>query len=325
MMVAFAMIIFESSMVSRFFKKGLEMDILVDIGRILMFMIVFYLVIRIETIWGQNALVYLKTMSKETALLLVELGIGFILPFILLSIKKLRHSPGGLFFSALLVIFGFVSNRLNVTITGHEQAIGSSYFPSWMEFVVTGSLIALGFVIFGIAAHYLPIFPEGPLAEGKKKPEDRLHLPKQPVLAISYKSAFLFGLAFVILILIGFQVNKPKLTTVQRTIQAAVINPMILKQRKTVELPANYTFIKGVDSPGSVIFSHENHYDVANPNCTACHPQHFSFLESGKSPEGPITMATMGEGKNCGACHNGKAAFDVMSTDNCTVCHQAAE
>ena len=55
---------------------------------------------------------------------------------------------------------GFVTNRLNIAITGVENAVGGRYTPKWTEVVITAMFVALGFAIFGLVAKYLPIFPE---------------------------------------------------------------------------------------------------------------------------------------------------------------------
>jgi len=66
-------------------------------------------------------------------------------------------------------VLGFVTNRLNVSITGMETSAGLHYIPKWTEVAVTGSIIAAGFALFGLAAKYLPIFPaETALAEPEK-------------------------------------------------------------------------------------------------------------------------------------------------------------
>jgi Ni/Fe-hydrogenase subunit HybB-like protein len=63
---------------------------------------------------------------------------------------------------AVLVLFGFVSNRLNVSITGMEAGSGVSYFPKWTEVAVTLAIVALGFLIFRFACKNLPIFGPQP-------------------------------------------------------------------------------------------------------------------------------------------------------------------
>ncbi len=70
-----------------------------------------------------------------------------------------------------------------------------------------------------------------------------------------------------------------------------------------------------------VLFSHEGHQEAGN-KCADCHPQIFQ-QEKGSSDEGnALTMKSMRGGKFCGACHNGKDAFKVMSS--CKKCHFVA-
>ena len=97
------------------------------------------------------------------------------LPLILLSQKRVRMSPQGLYFSAVLVVLGFITNRMNVSITGFEGSTGVRYFPKWSELAVTAMIIAGGFALFGLAVKYLPIFPKEELAlESATEPEDVL-------------------------------------------------------------------------------------------------------------------------------------------------------
>jgi len=50
--------------------------------------------------------------------------------------------------------------------------------------------------------------------------------------------------------------------------------------------------------------------------CYACHPGVFEM----KAGANAITMDAIREGKFCGACHNGKIAWEV-SFDTCNRCH----
>jgi Ni/Fe-hydrogenase subunit HybB-like protein len=60
----------------------------------------------------------------------------------------------------VLTLLGFVTNRLNIAITGVENSVGGRYTPKWTEVVITAMFVAMGFAIFGLAARFLPIFPE---------------------------------------------------------------------------------------------------------------------------------------------------------------------
>jgi len=79
----------------------------------------------------------------------------------LLLTPRIRQTAGGLYLCSVLVLLGFVTNRLNVSITGMEAAARVRYIPKWTEFAVTASIIGAGFTIFALAVKYLPIFPEG--------------------------------------------------------------------------------------------------------------------------------------------------------------------
>ena len=90
-----------------------------------------------------------------------EIGLGVIVPAIIFAIKPLRYKPAVLFGGALIVVlFGIVLNRLNVGIIGLLPYTGNIYSPSWMEVVVTITLVSAGVIAFGLAAKYLPVFPE---------------------------------------------------------------------------------------------------------------------------------------------------------------------
>jgi c(7)-type cytochrome triheme protein len=70
-----------------------------------------------------------------------------------------------------------------------------------------------------------------------------------------------------------------------------------------------------VKETGPVTFSHKRHLGVYT--CTVCHTKIFDL-----SVKKPFTMAQMEKGKSCGACHNGKDAFN---TEECLKCHPVKE
>lgn len=157
--VGLAMTIFESHMSSKAFGKRLELPLLVTLGRALAVGLILYAVILFEDLYDRGAMPYLRHFGYETSLFLVEVVLGLLLPIGLLLNRKIRESPDGLYVAAVLVILGFVANRLNVSITGLEGFAGVHYIPKWTEIAITGSIVAAGFVLFGAAAKYLPIFP----------------------------------------------------------------------------------------------------------------------------------------------------------------------
>ena len=156
--VGLAMTIFESSMTAKHFGKQLELPLIQALGRTLLVMVGVYTVVRFEDLLHRGALASLANGGWETILLLVELLLGSALPIILLLIPRVRESPKGLYLAAVLCLLGFVTNRMNVAITGMEAGTGQHYFPKWTEIAITLAIIGFGFFVFAVAVKYLPIF-----------------------------------------------------------------------------------------------------------------------------------------------------------------------
>ncbi len=156
------MVILESHLSGRAFGRRLEMDLLEPLARTMVVVLGVYGLLRILILRRNGALASLTTPSYEGAMFLAELGLGVVLPVLLLAIPRVRHSPRGLSAGAFLAVLGFVMNRLNVSVTGLERAAGVRYLPSWMEVVVSLGLVGIGFALFALAARYLPIFPKAP-------------------------------------------------------------------------------------------------------------------------------------------------------------------
>lgn len=159
--VGLAMTIVESTLSSKAFKRGLELDLLADLAKAAAVVLLIYLAARGADLLARGAWPLLFEPNLQTIAFWAEIGLGVVVPAILFAIKPLRHKPAVLFGGALMVVlFGVVLNRLNVGIIGLLPYTGNIYTPSWMEFVVTITLVSVGVIAFGLAAKYLPVFPE---------------------------------------------------------------------------------------------------------------------------------------------------------------------
>ena len=70
----------------------------------------------------------------------------------------------------------------------------------------------------------------------------------------------------------------------------------------------------GTDDIPAAIFPHWVHR--MQYKCSACHEEAFKM----KAGENKITMDAIQAGQSCGACHNGKVAFE-SNFDTCPRCH----
>jgi Ni/Fe-hydrogenase subunit HybB-like protein len=161
--VGLAMTIFESSMSSKYCHKALEVDLLQTLGKALLVVLGIYGILRFEDLLHRGVLPLILDPGKavnERNFFLLEVALALVIPIIMLSIKVVRESPRGLFIAAVSSLLGFVTNRLNIAVTGMERGTGVHYFPKWTEWSVTFMFVALSFAIFALAVRYLPIFEE---------------------------------------------------------------------------------------------------------------------------------------------------------------------
>jgi Ni/Fe-hydrogenase subunit HybB-like protein len=156
-----AMIIFESWHSSRAFHRHLELPLLASMGRVLAVLLTFYLTTRFLDLSRRGVLPLLRENRTETWLFGLEILL-MLVPAVLLFRRRIRLNPTALYACAVMVVLGFVTHRLNVSVTGIEAASGTHYVPRWTEIVLTLWFISLGFAIFRLVAKYLPIFEAEP-------------------------------------------------------------------------------------------------------------------------------------------------------------------
>ncbi|MGB9335459.1 MAG: Ni/Fe-hydrogenase cytochrome b subunit [Candidatus Acidiferrales bacterium] len=164
-----AMTIFESWQSSRAFGKHLELPLISSMGRLLAVLLSVYMTARFLDLLHRGVLPLLARRRPETYLFLLETAL-FVVPMFLLFRRKVYSNASALYGCAVMVLLGFVANRLNVSVTGVEAGSGVSYFPKWTEIAVTLFIVALGFAIFRFAVKYLPIFEGGVPAFSKERP-----------------------------------------------------------------------------------------------------------------------------------------------------------
>ena len=171
--IGLAMTIFESTMSARHFPgHELEKPLIVGLGRILLVALMVYGVVRIMNLLGRDALQYAMRVSYESTMFWLEAMLAFLIPVALLLFPRVRSDPKRLYFVSILVISGFVLNRLNVAATGMEGFSGERYIPKWTEVSITLSVVAVGIFIFTMAVKYLPIFSHG---HGRPEPLVKPH------------------------------------------------------------------------------------------------------------------------------------------------------
>jgi Ni/Fe-hydrogenase subunit HybB-like protein len=170
--IGMAMVILESSLSSRYFKRGLELDLLEKLSRAIPIVLGIYLLVKFVEIFIAGDAHYLFTSGLMSILFWMEIIVGSIIPMILFSIKRIRLSANGILVSAIILLVGMIFNRFNVSwfavkhpdpITYLPTFMGNHviYWPSLPEVSVSIGIFAAGILAFGLIAKYFPLFDDG--------------------------------------------------------------------------------------------------------------------------------------------------------------------
>jgi len=162
-----SMVIFEGSISQKVFSDQISAGshkahdgILLGLSRICAFAMFSYLFLQILVfIHGKNW-VYIN--SPMGYWFLLEM-IGFVLVPMLLFFYSNR--TGNIFttkLAAILTILGIILNRLNVTVIGFKWDAAVHYVPSWMEIIVTLTIIFTELWIFRWVIKRMPVLRESP-------------------------------------------------------------------------------------------------------------------------------------------------------------------
>ena len=167
--IGLAMIIFESSVSARYFHRGLEIHLLEKLARAIPIALAIYLIVRFTQLTLAGDLQYLFKSGMMSILFWAEIIIGSIIPLVLFSFKRIRQSSNGLLTGAIILLFGMILDRFDVswfavrhpdplTYIPNLMAFNAHYIPSLPELSISIGIFSAGILAFGLAAKYLPLF-----------------------------------------------------------------------------------------------------------------------------------------------------------------------
>jgi Ni/Fe-hydrogenase subunit HybB-like protein len=154
------MVIVESSLSSRYFRRGLAVHLLEKLARAIPIALGVYLVVRFVQLGVSGDFKYLFNSGLMSALFWLEIVIGCVIPLVIFSFRGWRQSPRMLLLTAITLLAGMVLNRFNVSWLGIHRLTSVSYTPSLMELSISAAVFSFGILAFGLAARYLPLFEE---------------------------------------------------------------------------------------------------------------------------------------------------------------------
>ena len=170
--VGFPMVIFESVLAARSFKLKPETPVLASLARYTPILLGVYLALKLGDLTIREVWPYVFEFSTESWLFIAELVLGVIVPMVILSIRKYRHTVAGLFTGATLVIGGVILNRIDVFLVAYTPLYQTkAYFPSIWEILVTAGCIAALVLLYRAFVMIFPVISQ-PADEAARKMDE---------------------------------------------------------------------------------------------------------------------------------------------------------
>jgi len=168
--IGLAMTIFESSLSSRYFQRGLETHLLEKLARAIPYTLGLYLLVKFVQLALEGKLSLLFASGWMSVLFWAEILVSAVIPLIWFSVKKIRQSPKGLLTGAIILLLGMILNRFDVSWFSVQHPDPLTYMPTFMsnvryfptlpEVAVSVGIFSAGILVFGLAAKYLPVFED---------------------------------------------------------------------------------------------------------------------------------------------------------------------
>ncbi|KAA3615674.1 MAG: Ni/Fe-hydrogenase cytochrome b subunit [Calditrichaeota bacterium] len=157
--MGFAIVVFESLFVSTTMNRPFETPLLSKIGKIIAYLIVAYLAIRLTDLIWRGTLGSVLNCDLKSFMFLFENAL-YIYPVVILTSSKKRQSRQFLFLSASSMVFAGVIYRFNTYLIGFDPGGGYHYFPAVQEILITVGIISMEIILYLIFIKRLPVLPE---------------------------------------------------------------------------------------------------------------------------------------------------------------------
>ena len=301
-------VITESFFSAWFFGHRLRMDLLAGLGRAASFVLFAYVGVRLADLVARGKIGAAFDGSMEGFLFISEVLVSALVPAVILSVPRIRESRRGLGIAALLTVVGMIGYRFNVCLVAFTRPEGMSYFPSWMELVVTLGIVAGAILVFLFFVEHLRVYPEEESREaqdviGRREPSSSflpqtrtLLLPESIEAPRRYSLAVLVGASLAVAALPSDALfgPSPERTPVARArvVEGALLerveslghemSVISLRGQGAMARGARATSLMVIDGNRDgrqVLFPHDNHIVElgGDGSCGLCHHQSLPF------------------------------------------------
>jgi Ni/Fe-hydrogenase subunit HybB-like protein len=137
----------------------IDFNILTDMSRVIVPMLFLYGMFRAVNLINSDGVHYLFQPHVETLYFWLENLLLVIAPVVLYSTPSVRNNPERLYWTSCCVVAGFITHRVNVSITSMEASTHANYVPKWPEMAIMIMVFTIGILVFRYCVLHLNIFP----------------------------------------------------------------------------------------------------------------------------------------------------------------------
>ena len=152
-----AMVTIEGFLAARTYNRKPELDVFASLTKVTLVMLIVYLIVKVVDLRYRGVWDLIFSGTHEANMFMLEMGLFIILPIIMYALPPIRNNMNGVLIASILVVVGVVFNRMNVVFTGMAANVGTSYFPSIWELIVTLGMWS------GLALAYLFVVENFPI------------------------------------------------------------------------------------------------------------------------------------------------------------------
>ena len=154
--MGYGVVVMESSLASRVFRRPRETEMLASLSRATVIVLLLYVVIRVADLGFRGRLGMIAAMDRFALLFLVEMLL-FLVPAVMLLMRGRLRNTAHLFRAALLIMIGGSLYRFSAYLIAFNPGEGWHYFPAVPEMLITLGLVALEILLYVAIVKRFPI------------------------------------------------------------------------------------------------------------------------------------------------------------------------
>jgi Ni/Fe-hydrogenase subunit HybB-like protein len=166
MMAGPALAILEHLAAARWLGFAPRLDMLGRLARIEAWIVGLFLAFQLGDLVARGGVGAMLSPTWFAVSFWVEIGLGLLLPLVLLMMPEVRQRGAGLATACALIVAGVLLHRLNVAVIGLRVRHWETYVPSLGEVGITLGITAGAVFIFGVLVRILPIHEEPAVSAG---------------------------------------------------------------------------------------------------------------------------------------------------------------